>query len=386
MVLLMDRPSAFGIEIGYPDMRRHALLGRRNVINIAITLWAPVPAIACAAILFQWFPAGSIPGDPGIIWPSSIDEAAAILLHHPILTANLLFFLFVDLQFWVIALCQRSSWLIDPYWTLLPPMLALFYFAHPLATPQWGRAALAMSILGLWSVRLTWNYFRREHWRFGYREDWRYAKMRIERRFFWLEQLFVVYLVQHAMLVGLSLPFWAVAFVGAPLGLADGLLFAAAATGIAVARTADVQLDRFMRENERRSAAGEPKVPVLSTGIWRTSRHPNYFGEQLFWWSIGGYGVICGAPWVLLGTALNSTVLAAVTVMTERRMLAVPERREAFEVYRRQTSILVPWWPRQAQHRSSVEADTLGAGSPRLKPAPNRPAPQPMESRSRGPQ
>ena len=75
--------------------------------------------------------------------------------------------------------------------------------------------------------------------------------------------------------------------------------------------------DRFMAENEARVARGEPKVQLLDSGIWRWSRHPNYFGEQLFWWSIAGFGWVCGEPWVVVGTALNSLVLATVTVMTE---------------------------------------------------------------------
>jgi steroid 5-alpha reductase family enzyme len=350
----MMQAPAFEIQVGYPDMRDQPPLGRRNLVNLAVTLWVPVPAILCTLVLFRWFPAGSMPPDPGLVWPSSADEAAALLLHHPLLTANLLFFVFVDLQFWVIALFQRSSWLIDPYWTLLPPLLALFYLSHPLAAPDGTRAALSISILLIWSVRLTWNYLRRERWRFGYREDWRYAKMRVERPHFWLEQLLVVHLVQHAMLVGLSLPFWAVAFRDVAFGVLDVVCFVLAATGIAIARAADTQLDRFMLENEARRARGETKIPVLDRGIWRTSRHPNYFGEQLFWWSVAGFGIVCGEPWVVVGTALNSVVLATVTVMTERRMLAVPERRVAFEDYRRRTSVWVPWWPRQGSGRPST--------------------------------
>jgi steroid 5-alpha reductase family enzyme len=343
----MARSSAFGIEIGYPDLRDQPLLGRRNLLNVALTLWVSVPAIVCAIVLFRWFPAGSTPPDPGLVWPGSPDQAAALLLHHPVLTANLFFFLFVDLQFWIIALVQRSSWLIDPYWTLLPPLLALFYIAHPLADPDETRATLSIAILLIWSLRLTWNYFRRERWRFGHREDWRYAKMRLERRHFWLEQFFVVQATQHLMLVGLSLPFWAIAFRNVAFGALDVACFVLAAVGIAIARAADNQLDRFMLENEARRTRGEPKIRVLDQGIWRASRHPNYFGEQLFWWSIAGFGVACGEPWVAIGTAFNSVVLAAVTVMTERRMLAVPERREAFEAYRRRTSVWVPWWPRR---------------------------------------
>jgi steroid 5-alpha reductase family enzyme len=170
--------------------------------------------------------------------------------------------------------------------------------------------------------------------------------MRVERPLFWLEQIFVVYVVQHLLLIGLSLPFWAIAFRDVAFGVPDVVFFGLAACGIAIARAADSRLDRFMLENEARKARGEAKLPILDRGIWRTSRHPNYFGEQLFWWSIAGFGLVCGEAWVVVGTAFNSVILAAVTVMTERRMMMVPERREAFEAYRRRTSVWVPWWPR----------------------------------------
>lgn len=339
----MPRETAFGIEVGYPDMDDHPLLGRRNLVNFALTLWVPIPAIVCASWLFGWFPPGAIPADPGLVWPASADQAAALLLHHPVVAANLFFFVFVDVQFWLIALVQRSSWLIDPYWTLIPPLLAIFYFTHPLADSDPSRAVASFALLAIWSIRLTANYFRRERGRFGYREDWRYAKMRRERRLFPLEQIFVVYGAQHAMLVGLTLPFFAVAFFDVPFGAWDGLWFVLAAAGLAIAHVADGELDRFMRDNEARAARGEAKAPVLDSGIWRFSRHPNYFGEQLFWWSIAGFGVVCGAPWAVLGAAINTAGLVVVTIMTERRMLAIPERRAAFEAYRARTSVWVPW-------------------------------------------
>jgi steroid 5-alpha reductase family enzyme len=254
----MTRSRPFEIPVGYPDLQDDPIRGRRNLTNLALALCVPIPAFVFTIALFRWFEGAPMPADPGLVWPDSLDETAALLLHHPLLTANLLFFLFVDLHFWLIALFQRSSWLIDPYWTLLPPLLAWFYLAHPMSTPGTGRAALAVGVLLVWSVRPTWSYFRRERWRFGYREDWRYAKMRLERPHFWL--------------------------------------------------------------------------------------------EQLFWWSIAGFGLVCGELWVAIGAALNSTVLAAVTIMTERRMLAVPERRVAFEAYRRRTSVLIPWWSRPLPH------------------------------------
>ncbi|MGH0035296.1 MAG: DUF1295 domain-containing protein [Myxococcota bacterium] len=332
------------MEIGYPDVRDQPLLGARNLGHAALVLLAPAPAVAAALALFG--ASDSVGADPGWRGVTSLATFTAWLFHHPIAAANLLYLVFVNLVFWAIALVQRSSWLIDPYWTLLPLLLAGFYTAHPLADGDRTRLLLAWSALVVWSLRLTHNYLRRERWRLGLREDWRYAKMRRERPGFAWEQLFVVFLAQQAMLVGLTLPFWAIAFRRVPFGVLDALCLAGALLGIAVAHVADAHLDRFMRENAARIARGEPKVQLLDTGLWRCSRHPNYFGEQLFWWSIGGLGVVCGEPWVLLGTALNSGVLAAVTVMTERRMLADPDRQEAYAAYRRQTSVWIPRPPR----------------------------------------
>jgi steroid 5-alpha reductase family enzyme len=331
------------METGLPDTRSRSLLGSSNVLNGLLVGVVPIPAIAAAWLLYGWFPTGEVPTDPG--WSGALDSAgvAAALLHHPIVAANLLFFVFVNLAFWGIALIQRSSWLIDPYWTLLPPLLAWLYLAHPLADPLPARVVLGVAPLVIWSARLTYNYFRREAWRFGLREDWRFARMRRERPGFWWEQLFVVYVAQQGMLVGLSLPFWAIAFRPEPLGVLDGVAFIGALSGIGIAAVADTQLDTFMRENARRADRGEPRQVLLDVGLWRYSRHPNYFGEQLFWWSIAGFGIACGEPWVALGSAFNSCVLAGVTVMTERRMLEQPERREAYAAYRRRTSVWVPW-------------------------------------------
>lgn len=335
------------MQFGLPDTTTWPRLGRANLSNAALLVAVAVPPIAASWLLFHWFPTGAIP--PALDWAdvSSTDELTAWLLHHPLWSINLLVFVCFDLSFWGVALFQRSSWLIDPYWTLVPPLILLFFSVHPLATPDGTRLALAWTALVIWSARLTWNYLRREGWRFGLREDWRYEKMRRERPGFWWEQLVIVHLAQHVMLVGLSLPFWAVAFVPAPLAPLDLACFGLALAGIGIAHAADLQLDRFMRANEERRGTGRPPVRLLDAGIWRWSRHPNYFGEQLFWWSIAGFGVVCGEPWVVIGTLFNSCVLAGVTVMTERRMLAVPEREAEYRAYRVRTSVWLPWPPRR---------------------------------------
>jgi len=250
--------------------------------------------------------------------------------------------------FWLVGLAQRSFWLIDPYWTLLPPLLGCLYAAHPRARYSPARSAVALLLLWAWSARLTHSYFRREGWKFGQREDWRYSKMARDFPRAWpLISFFAVGLAQQPMLVGISLPAYSVHFGGdAPLGAADVLATVGAVAGLATARCADDQLRCYMLANEALVAAGKPRRALLETGLWRHSRHPNYFGEQLWWWSFGLFSVGLGQWYFLWGTFFNSIVLATVTVMTERRMLDNwgAARADAYRAYMRRTSACIPWF------------------------------------------
>ena len=278
----------------------------------------------------------------GAGWLGSFCDFA---LQHPVAMVNALFFINVCVIFWIISLVQRSTWLIDPYWTIIPILIAHFYATHPLAEADPIRSELVLAIVWIWGVRLTVNYFRRERWRFGVREDWRYADMRRKQSHFWLSSLVSVYLVQQLMLVGLTLPLWAIHAHDDPFTWPDVVFAAAALAGILIARAADRQLYAFMKENRAREAVGRPRIEVLDTGIWRYSRHPNYFGEQLFWWALAGWGMWLGEPWVVVGTAFNSVILAVVTVMTERRIMSRVRRREAYGAYQQRTSVWIPWPP-----------------------------------------
>jgi len=92
---------------------------------------------------------------------------------------NIVFLLNVDLFFWSIGIIQKSFWLIDPYWSIIPPVFAVMWRSHPMAV-QSARGDVAMILSFVWGIRLTYSYFRREEWKFGTREDWRYTKMAID--------------------------------------------------------------------------------------------------------------------------------------------------------------------------------------------------------------
>ncbi len=306
----------------------------RNLENLFLVIAAGVP---WTAFLVYLATRGTEPGD-------AVGRFAA---DHPVALVNVLYFAIACVLFWLLGVAQKSTWLIDPYWTILPLFIAATFALVPGAVCDPARAGVSLAGLVVWSARLTHNYFRREEWRFGWREDWRFGEYR--RRFpshWWWMSFFVTYFSQQLMLVGLGLPFYAIFSSDRPFGVVDAIAAVGCFTGIATAHSADTELRRFMLENERRRDAGEPPIPILETGLWRFSRHPNYFGEQLFWWSLALFGVGLGHVWTAAGAALNSLVLAQVTVMTERRMAERPERAALFAAYRARTSVWFPWPPK----------------------------------------
>lgn len=165
---------------------------------------------------------------------------------------------------------------------------------------------------------------------------------------------------------GLSLPLYACALghtslaAGTPpraWGWLDSAACAGCACGLLVAKAADDQLAAFMAANAAREARGERRVQLLEAGLWRCARHPNYFGETLFWAALGllGYGA-AGQVWVLAGAALNTVVLLSVTAMTEQRMLERRERREQYLRYMRTTSAWLPL-PKFAERAAGAKAE-----------------------------
>lgn len=224
-------------------------------------------------------------------------------------------------------------------------MVAHYYQFHPQAQSDSLRAQVSLGLLYFWSIRLTHSYFRREEWKFGVREDWRFTDFR--RKFpshWWWMSLPVCYLAQQIFLVGVTLPFLAIFSSTEPWNHWDALAAVLAITGVVGAYFADTQLRTFMVENERRRASGLEAVPLLNSGLFYYSRHPNYFFEQMFWWSVGIFAWNLGQPWMMAGAFVNSVCLAIVSVMVEERMLRKKEREAILREYFATTSVMIPFF------------------------------------------
>lgn len=123
-------------------------------------------------------------------------------------------------------------------------------------------------------------------------------------------------------------------------------------TGIVISYFADSQLQKFVSKNENLKDLGVPTEPLLETGLWRYSRHPNYFGEQLWWWALALYAWNLGQGWLVVGTIVNSACMAKVTVMVEQRMVQKPSRATIYHNYQQSTSVWIPWFKLQPQKKA----------------------------------
>ncbi len=234
-----------------------------------------------------------------------------------------------------------NSSFYDPYWSVAPPVIALYLAALPEAHAAPGlRRVLVLALVFAWALRLTLNWAR--GWTGLRHEDWRYADIRQRTGSrYWLASLTGIHLFPTLQVYLGCLALWP-ALVGGtrPPGLLDGVAAAITAAAIGIELVADEQLRAF-----RRTAA---PGAIMASGLWSWSRHPNYFGEILFWWGLGLFALSAdpGAIWCLVGAfAISLMFVTASVPMIDRRMLA---RRAGYAEHARRTSSLIPLPPRRS--------------------------------------
>lgn len=148
----------------------------------------------------------------------------------------------------------------------------------------------------------------------------------------------------QVFIIALSLPFYYVHTMNQPLSIWDLVAIVVCLSGIVIAYFADTQLYDFVSRNDKLKVLGKPVTPVLDSGLWYYSRHPNYFGEQLWWWGLGLFAWNLGQGWAFVGALVNTMCLAYVTTLVEDRMVKQANRAEAFRLYQKTTSVWVPWF------------------------------------------
>ncbi len=233
---------------------------------------------------------------------------------------------------WLVSLRRRDASIIDIFWGtgfILINWLYFFLAPEGLPTRKW----IAALLVTLWGLRLSWHIFTRNR---GQGEDFRYAQWRADHGAKWWWQSYLqVFLLQGVLMWIISAPLLAANHANAALNFFDWAAIPVWALGFYFEAAGDAQLARFKNNPANR---GE----LLTTGVWRYSRHPNYFGDAAQWWGFFLLAAGAGGWWTAFSPLLMIYLLVRVSgvAMLEKTL---KDTKLGYAEYVRRTSAFVPW-------------------------------------------
>ena len=233
----------------------------------------------------------------------------------------------------------KNSSFYDAYWSLIPPLFLVYWWLTRSQDSEFLRYLLVSIVVWFWALRLTWNWGK--HWPGMHHEDWRYPMLKQQAggSGFFIDLFGIHVFPTIQVFLGMLPIYAAVALSGREVSVLDWIAVIAGVSATGIQLISDRHLWRHIETNSSEQ--------VLNTGIWGWSRHPNYFGEILFWSSLALFGLSAqpGAWWwqILGATAMTLMFAFASIPMMEKRSL---ERRPGYQRVIDNVSMLVPWPPR----------------------------------------
>lgn len=265
----------------------------------------------------------------------SDNEAGAYLIY---------FMIIVIIVCFVLGLLTQNYSQVDKLWSFLPPMYCLITV---LFSPLQARVLLMNALAWMWGFRLTYNFLRKGGYTWS-AEDYRWPILKkiINNRFlFEIFNLFFISIFQNILLLFIACPIYYVASNDtAPLNLWDlvctGLFF----LFFIIEVTADQEQWNF--HGDKQAKRPETKDGFLQTGLFKYSRHPNFFAEICIWWvfyaftfSVRPFSLI---NWTILGAFSLTLLINSSTTFTES---VSSQKYPKYKQYQKTTSRLIPWWP-----------------------------------------
>ena len=250
---------------------------------------------------------------------------------------------------WCVSLLKRDVSIVDSMWPLFFVVAAVTY---AVMQPQPGpRAPWVLALVGIWALRLS-GYLTWRNW--GEPEDRRYQTIRRHNEpYFALKSLYIVFGLQGTLAWIISLPLLAAIAAPRAMNLLDVAGMALWAVGFGFESVGDWQLARFKHDPANRGR-------VMERGLWRYTRHPNYFGDCCVWWGFYLMALAAGGWWALVGPLLMSFLLLRVSgvALLEKD---IGERRPAYRDYIRSTNAFFPG-PKRAGDRNGATREMKHAG------------------------
>ncbi|MFM9877738.1 MAG: DUF1295 domain-containing protein [Rhodoglobus sp.] len=252
---------------------------------------------------------------------------------------------------WVTSLITRDHSWVDRLWSIVP-VVYVWIFAASAGLAD-ARLNVMAVLVTLWGARLTFNFARKG----GYTgtEDYRWPILRgrMNRWQFEIFNLLFIVLYQNLILVLITLPaLTAYDHRSTPFGVLD-VLVALLFLGLLVGETvADQQQWNFHTAKKAGGADFRPRY--LRTGLWKYSRHPNFFFEQAQWWALFLFGAVAAGSllqWTVLGAVLLTVLFIGSTRFTEE---ITRSKYPEYADYQATTWPIVPWPPRRRESKATA--------------------------------
>ena len=257
---------------------------------------------------------------------------------------------------WILSLVTNEHSWVDRIWSIIPIAYVAVFAAK--AGFHDARLDVMLVLVALWGARLTFNFARKGGYAPG-GEDYRWPilRSRMPRWQFALFNLFFITIYQNILLLLITLPAYTALRHRGGFGVLDVVATVAFVGFLAGETIADQQQWNFQSAKQRELSAGRDPWPrFLSTGLFRYSRHPNFFFEQAQWWVIFAFGAIAAGSlmqWTVAGAALLTLLFVGSTRFTESISLS---RYPEYADYQDTTSAVIPWPPRAAPDEATKPA------------------------------
>lgn len=245
---------------------------------------------------------------------------------------------------WLFSVVKRDVSFVDSLWPLFFLIAAgVFAFA---AQPLGARGLLVATLVTCWALRLS-IYITARNW--GEAEDYRYQGIRAKNEpGFAFKSLYIVFGLQGLLAWLIALPLLPAITATTGLGVLDGIATLLWLVGFVFEAGGDYQLLRFKKNPDNRGQ-------VLNTGLWRLTRHPNYFGDFCIWWAFYLFAASAGGWWSVASPILMSILLLKISgvAMLEK---TITQRRPEYAEYIRRTNAFFPGPTRDARDANEAKS------------------------------
>lgn len=249
---------------------------------------------------------------------------------------SLVIILIISTTIWLISIAITNASIVDIFWGTGFVITNGYYFYS-----SDNHSVIQYIILGLvtiWGLRLTIYIFWRNK---GKGEDFRYQQFRKDfgpKRYWWVS-FFQTFMLQGVLIWIISITLWNInVSVCASINILIYLGLLVWIIGFVFEAGGDYQLSKFKSNPQN-------KGKLLTTGLWRYTRHPNYFGDAAVWWGYALVSLGLGGTWHIVGSLIMTFLLLKVSGV--RLLEKTMTKRAGYEDYITKTSSFIPWFPKR---------------------------------------